>query len=287
MNSLRTSSLFHYPQKLDNLKKILAQGFKPNYCKEIFVILDRQDLIVGIPMVSFCDIPLTRITNFKNRYNEYAIGLSKEWGLKNGINPVLYATDNSHISSSLQIINLKREQINEQITEQSMHSGTQREINGETVQVKECSLKDPELRNELQLFVDNNNLFHVRSTLFGFTKTYYGIFKEKRQSNYEENEWRYVLRESISPKISWLWGSNSYTNWRGKGNLKPKSIFEHLVFDVDDVNFIILRDDTQIPKMIKYIEGLNEFGGGKSIDASQKYNLISKIISMDRIKKDF
>ena len=287
MDSLRTSSLFHYPQKLDTLKKILVQGFKPNYCKETFTILDTPDLIVGIPMVSFCDIPLTRITNFKNRYNEYAIGLSKEWGFKNGVNPVFYATDNSRISSSLRIIKQMSEKMNEHLIEHINAFGKPMEINGQTVQTLGRKLNDPNLCNDIQLFKDNVNFFQIRSTLFGFTKSYHGNFKNKLQSNYEENEWRFVLDESALTPINWFWGNDSYLNWRGNEKHKPISLFNSLMFDIEDVNFIILRDESQIPRMVKYIEGLEEFGGSIIKDKSQKSILISKIISMDRINKDF
>jgi hypothetical protein len=288
MDSLRTTSLFHYPQKLDTLKEILVQGFKPNYCKENFSYSDKTDLIVGIPMVSFCDIPLTRITNFKKRYKEYAIGLSKEWGLRNGINPVLYATPNSFVLNSLQVVDDMRWKKDEFLKERMRTTGKPLETNNQNYTAIPVKMNDPEFENIFNSFMDNVHLFQVRSTLFGYTKTYLETRKDKKQINYEENEWRFVLGENKLSHIDWLWGVDSFSTWRGdEKKPKPESKFQPLKFAVEDVNFIILSDDTQISKMIKFIEGLNEFGGNKIPNKSQKSILISKIISMDRIEKDF
>lgn len=92
MPSYRTSSLFHFTKEPGVLLKILETGVIPNYCLEDLSYFNRK-LNVGVPMISFCDIPLTRTSMFKARYGEYAIGLSKEWALKKQINPILYVND--------------------------------------------------------------------------------------------------------------------------------------------------------------------------------------------------
>lgn len=42
------------------------------------------------PMVCFCDIALTRLTEHTSYYGSYGIGMSKEWGERNGVSPVFY-----------------------------------------------------------------------------------------------------------------------------------------------------------------------------------------------------
>lgn len=54
-----TSSLFHYTSRLENIYNILKEGLVPNYCKEVYST-GRNSLVFGIPMISFCDIPLTQ-----------------------------------------------------------------------------------------------------------------------------------------------------------------------------------------------------------------------------------
>ncbi len=48
-------------------------------------------------MVCFCDIPLSHAKVHMKRYGKYGIGLSKDWGIKNKISPVLYAHNKSEI----------------------------------------------------------------------------------------------------------------------------------------------------------------------------------------------
>lgn len=258
MDSIRTSSLFHFTGKLYNLKNILTEGIKPNYCLEDFEITN-YNLKVGIPMVSFCDIPLTRITNFTKRYNEYAIGLSKEWGIRNNINPILYVCNNEILRSFYKIksnINL---------------------LNKEKVETTSIRISK----------------FNVRTSityLFGFTKKYENERNGKFQCNYEENEWRYILPETLNNGniAKWFWDENTYSKWRGDSKKKPKSTFTPLKFDITDVSFIILSDESQISRMIDYIEKIEVLGGSeKKFDEIAKKNLMSKIISIDRIKKDF
>ena len=90
--SSKTSSLFHFTEDLEVLKSIIRNGLIPNFCKEDLCYEDRK-IIIGVPMVSFCDIPLTRTSEFKSRYGELAIGLSKDWAIRNQINPILYVND--------------------------------------------------------------------------------------------------------------------------------------------------------------------------------------------------
>lgn len=52
-------------------------------------------------MVCFCDIPLASATDHMARYGHYAIGLTKEWGIRNGIAPILYTHPQSPISTGL------------------------------------------------------------------------------------------------------------------------------------------------------------------------------------------
>lgn len=256
MDSVRTSSLFHFTGKLNILKKILIEGIKPNYCKEDYST-NQNSLIVGIPMTSFCDIPLTRITNFTKRYDEYAIGLSKSWGVRNNVNPILYAG-------------------NEEILE-SLHK-IKHIVNNNNANT---------VAGQIPAYLARRSITY----LFGFTKLYETLRNGKNQCNYEENEWRYIIPEHLNHGniTKWYWSESEYMSWRGNNPSKPISIFAPLTFDVNDVNFLILRDEGQISRFIDYIDKLKVFGGNQGIpfdDVSKKI-LMSKIISIDRIKKDF
>src|SRR5215467_12077450 len=112
MKNISANSLFHFTPTLINLTSILKNYFYPRYCLESWTVIfeTSQDLLLdrtlefAFPMTCFCDIPLSQITNHSNIYGKYAIGLTKDWGMKNKINPVLYAYKDSMTTTLLEKI---------------------------------------------------------------------------------------------------------------------------------------------------------------------------------------
>ena len=98
--NLSSNTLFHYTD-FECLMKILEEGFKPNHSLENFEFLfDKENNIKNnhfIPMVSFCDIPISSSKKHIFTYDKYAIGLSRKWGEDNGLNPVMYISRNSKV----------------------------------------------------------------------------------------------------------------------------------------------------------------------------------------------
>jgi hypothetical protein len=86
---LSSATLFHFTQSLDTLKQILTDGFKPYYSSEDLTMFGVREC-PGIPMVSFCDIPLSQTTQHVTHYGRYALGLTKEWGMERNVVPVHY-----------------------------------------------------------------------------------------------------------------------------------------------------------------------------------------------------
>ena len=97
------NSIFHFTNSFENLKKILNdKAFKVSYCKEelnySFGNLNGGiSYSYAIPMISFCDIPLTS----KTTYGDFGIGMKLSWAIEKEINPVLYVNKNSKISTSI------------------------------------------------------------------------------------------------------------------------------------------------------------------------------------------
>ena len=98
MNSIVSSSLLHFTNRFSSLKGIVSKGFRYSYCNEKFPkavvnnVLHKDeegfspnnfyanDAITGdvlIPMVSFCDVPLTRAGIHASSYGKYIIGVDK------------------------------------------------------------------------------------------------------------------------------------------------------------------------------------------------------------------
>ena len=54
--------------------------------------LEASDILeAAIPMVCFCDVRLTHAGRHLDTYGRYGVGLTKRWGLANGVTPVLYS----------------------------------------------------------------------------------------------------------------------------------------------------------------------------------------------------
>lgn len=278
MQDIRTSSLFHYTS-LACLKQILENGFYPNYCQET-ISSDRSLFCIGIPMVSFCDIPLTRVSNFTDHYGQYAIGLDKEYALSQGINPILYVVNADIISSlsffkSAEMMTLKKLQ----------------ECGGKKDSVQ-VDLTHQDSLNAIKYLVNYNNAHIANTTFFGYIKGYQGNPKHNDHCNYDENEWRYLVKENEQAGIPWFWDEESYNTWRGNG-VKPKPtgalLKQKLTFDTQSISHIIVKEESEIKDMVSFIRNLNHIGGryDKGISDNEKDLLYTKVISLERINKDF
>ena len=82
---------------MDAMKGILKFGFFPHYCPEYS--LEQEDIeaasasrhpMAAVPMVCFCDLPLSLIRKHLKEYGNFGIGLEKKWGIQNGVAPVIY-----------------------------------------------------------------------------------------------------------------------------------------------------------------------------------------------------
>jgi len=98
--------LFHYTRRFESLAAILRDGFRPFYSPEDFswVVGDRGLPHLSrycLPLVCFCDIPLSRAAEHREGYGSYAIGLGKTWGLANGVCPVAYITEGTPLAEHL------------------------------------------------------------------------------------------------------------------------------------------------------------------------------------------
>lgn len=107
-DTISSNTLFHFTRKLQYLKDILSEGFLPSYCLENFDIFkfitgeeEEEIFEMAVPMVCFCDIPLSKVKSHMKTYGYYGIGLSKDWGIKSGVSPLFYVSGDSATTQSI------------------------------------------------------------------------------------------------------------------------------------------------------------------------------------------
>lgn len=112
----KSNNLFHFTKSLDVLKLILINGVQPRYCLEDNEWMGLgENKHIAFPMSCFCDIPLSRISEHTNFYGDFGLGFSKEWGLKNQLNPIIYTTSDGRIQNLMKFIfNAKRTKENKE-----------------------------------------------------------------------------------------------------------------------------------------------------------------------------
>lgn len=97
-------SLFHFTKKWAYLRAILNEGFWPRYVFESDIWppqTARAASHIPVPMVCFCDIPLHRLATHVRAYGEYGLGLSQEWAIRAGLNPVAYVNTGERFHNRL------------------------------------------------------------------------------------------------------------------------------------------------------------------------------------------
>jgi hypothetical protein len=102
IHNISANALFHFTKTIDNLYGILKNEFIPRYRKEDFTFSKvTEPYILFVPMVCFCDLPLSQVKDHISSYGDYGIGLTKQWGVTNGLNPVIYLHKGTLISNSI------------------------------------------------------------------------------------------------------------------------------------------------------------------------------------------
>lgn len=200
-------------------------------------------------------------------------------GIKKNINPILYI-HNPEIISSLRFYKAYEASLRGDLQRRGSDGGT-----------TNVNLHNTDSVSGIVSPVNHFNARNANFVLLGYSKMYFGMYKGKSQCNYEENEWRYVVKEEVG--IEWKLDIDQYNAWRGDTNkskpepnefLKAKT----LKFEINDISYIIVEQENQRNGIINYIAKLPRLCELDPIlDENAKRNLYSKIISMERIGKDF
>ena len=286
MPSFRTTSVFRFTNDFDLLKRIIRDGIIPNYCEED-LSFDSQEFYVGIPMACFCDIPITLLDEHNKRYGNYGVALSKEWALEKGLSPVMYVANPDVLRSVYYHFRQNQMLIDE--LQRGRHK--RRTVKGSSVENSFMILLD-QFDRSYKLYSAKQE-HAINTHIIGYLKKYQGEYRNKPINNYEENEWRFLVPDVDGTE--WYWSKDSYRSWRfPKKNFKaakpsPSEALRRytLKFSYDDISYLLVKDNVFKARLIEYIKTLNKIGGNETIKGDQIDDLISKIITLEQVKRDF
>lgn len=204
----------------------------------------------AIPMVCFCDIPLSNIENHMSKYGDYAIGLNYKWAKKNGINPVWYIK-----LGSIPARNMKT-------------FYTNRDMN--ILLEKDDSPKG----NKMMC-----NLFYTKKFSTIIKKP--SPLKNETIRYYDEREWRYIPYLFDGDERLFL-SEEEYKDRIRRDNVNGILRSHPLCFTPSDINYIIVRRDSELLRMKDLIEETK-----MAYSKEDRELLGTKLISAQRIKSDF
>lgn len=255
---ISTNTVFHFTSSINNLESILVNDFYPQFCVEDFLgtILNIEGAEKALPMVCFCDIPLFQIKKHTETYGDYAIGLSKEWAIKQKVNPVLYAYPNSDFSNKLKKALLQLYAHDED--------------------------KGHDFSTQFSLAIQ-----YIKPYEGKLWKN--GQWTEKVIRFYDEREWRYVPEtENLNLNGRPFWLDSSTTKDPEKINnlnelIREKRSIKKLSFVPNDIKFIIVKSEEEILPMVdKVIQIKRNKFSYKDVQI-----LTTRIISMESIRENF
>jgi len=246
-----SNTLFHFTNK-ENLLGILEKEFYPRFSLEHYQIDETTSFKVGIPMVSFCDIPLSLVYRHMTKYGNYGIGMSKEWAERNMLNPVLYLRRGSQTTRILNdVLNV-----------------VVKDVKG----VRKLGIEIESLTKSCNLLIN----------FFTFTKPFDCLTKDGEITKYyDEREWRYVPDPSSYDGVKIILKETQFKDpLLSEENEKLKKA--KLRFEPSDINYIIIKEESERLDLLEEI-GLIK----KKYPMHTRSVLLSKIISAEQISQDF
>lgn len=281
-----SNSLLHFTKNLDVIIAILNDKFYGSYCMERFNYDDKEYILV-VPKICFCDIPEETITRYTH-YGKYCIGLSKEWGKKKRINPVLYIENHSGIAESfidayqgtnigIDLVNLSFLELRRYLdfikTQEKLEQGQKDEIYD-------------------QMYDTFNKLERLsRVVTFGqympyYVKPYESDLIRKNETTityrfYDEREWCYVPKE-LQTSNELYKTANEYEVWRKANSDKPLLEKVSLDFAFEDITHLIVENKEDLVTLELEI---NKIPSDRITEENRKYlKSVITVFGMDKIK---
>jgi len=242
--------LFHFTKE-KSLYALLNDTFKISYARER-ILGGNEIKEFAVPMVSFSDLRLSELKDNIGTYGKFGIGMTKEWAIINGLNPVMYASRESLFTENFMngiddIFNL--------VTKSSDTTG----------------------RFETAY---NNTINTLR-----YIKNYQGDLirpGKKIKPNYvfaNEKEWRYV--PPISNQLLPFIPIDKIRTSQQKANFNKKVSHIRLNFQPDNIKYLIVEKDANINPLIAHLRQAKNRFPDETVD-----RLASRILTYEQIEKD-
>jgi hypothetical protein len=183
------------------------------------------------------------------RYGQYAIGLTKTWGVRHGVSPVLYTHAKSPISTGLQRLMANGLRVGQGPTNDAIWDEVARILNFTKPYEKRCG--------------DSNGAERV---------THY----------YDEREWRWVPQD-LPGEIRYGIDSSQFVNGRPDDRLTQLLHGAcRLGFEPEDIRYIVVACDDEILSTVSEIRRIKE-----RYSDDEKTLLTTRVISAQQIVSDF
>lgn len=250
-------------------------------------------------MICFCDIPLSMVDDHMFKYGKYGVGMTKEWGIAKGLNPVLYYNEESILIQSFFKLIFDGHIKTQELYRLAANGEWVGDGGSKSLIVDHKAEGYKEKRDAYWQVIDR---LGALSGLKCYFKPRVGeyVIGGKHYPNYhfyDEREWRYVEREydfesrNKPPKIEEvnLHGEHLSQEEKQQYNAKIEAEGKYkLDFSASDVKYIIVKSDEEIIPLVKYLQLLpSHTNNGLRFTPEEISLLTSRILTSDQIKEDF
>lgn len=246
------SSIIHFTAEKAALIGILTQGFMVKYCIERFEgKTSSTSQSFGIPMLSFCDLPLSQVKDHTEKYGSYGIGMKRDWAIRHQVSPVQYLEWGSQHAQSLRLL-----------VNSVLPTGDFNWLETTTIQ-----------RAAFEII---RHMKHYESDL---TRGSVTILNYRF---YDEREWRYVPAFDVN--FPMFLHPEQFADPDEKRRYDDMLSHIRIPFEPSEIKYLILKEETEI---YEFIELIRSHFRSKATSEIEIDKLITRIITKEQIDKDF
>ena len=262
--ALSTDTLIHFTDSKENLKSILQENFRIFMCNERLVLNRRSPSVphqgmldIHVPMVSFCDIPLSEIKDHMSKYGSYGLGMTKVWGARKGLNPVLYLEQGSNLIKSFKLAFTR------------LTHGTHESKPSQTDAQRAINAEAQKALTDVMRYLKNYESYLYRD----------GELTLKYRFS-DEREWRYVPPYTANCEM--LLGDPDFHKPDIRSAAEAKLVDFRLEFEPNDIKYIIINDDSEISEFIEHLRSVKS----KKYSPDEIDRLTTRILTSEQINSD-